>query len=365
MKMTKKNLIYLLCVLCLSACEKSNSNGFPQSESINPNYITRTQYDHMLEIKKLGEEASQLMLQTKESKIIELKNNIDRFTEENQLLRTNIKSLNWFLESKHDKDRREIALWGADNWFWVHECSEWSINGSWFPLCQFTDQEIQKADQMVGKGYPIEPTEILLYMPLALGYLFLMGLAMIFAAGVLLWSLLQGFLWMFTKPGKALLFELDPLYRAKIIGLYKESYIPFEEQAKKEKLLAKNAQRSLELIENRSVNAKKILDNLEIKINENNSLFEESQRRNNQVNKEYKKIIENCIDHFLQESHRREIYIKKLRQNLMFPISRQFEEFSGMAPTQETLRKIESSELKTLLVLNNFDEDEFDIEFPG
>ena len=46
---------------------------------------------------------------------------------------------------------------------------------------------------------------------------------------------------------------------------------------------------------------------------------------------------------FLSESYRRDKYLQKLREFLTNPVSRQFQDFTGLAPTEETLRKIEKN----------------------
>jgi Fe2+ transport system protein B len=215
-------------------------------------------------------------------------------------------------------------------------------------LCQFTEREIEIAKKMVGKGYPIEPTSILLNMPFALGYLLLMGIAFIVIFGLLLQALLGAFVQAYTEPSKALLYEINPQFRANIDRQFEELYIPYEEAANRE-IAKTNIARSenTQLTENSSQMRYKI-NSQERLFLKNNRTLQEEQDQISIVKNEYSKIVEHCVDQFISESYRREAYLNKLREFLTNPVSRQFQDFTGLAPTDETLRKIEAAEKKEL-----------------
>jgi hypothetical protein len=293
-------------------------------------------------------ETATLAIQNKNGEIIHLNKNIDLITNENLQFRAQIGEYAWLLDSKNDKDRRELNSWGLTNWFWVYQCSQWYLNDLGFPLCQFTEHEIEMAEKMVDKGYPIEPTSILLYMPFALGYLLLVGIFFIFIIGLLLWGPLQGFLKAFTEPSKALLYAINPKFRAITDRQFEELYIPHEEAAMREIAKAKIAL-------SEQIQSKEKSEQMQIKIKsqekmivENIHTLEGMQNQIGIVRNEYNKIVQHCIDQFLSESYQRDKYLQKLREFLTNPINRKFQDFTGLAPTEETLRKIEAAELKQL-----------------
>lgn len=341
-------LSYCFWIVCLSACNPSNSNSAQQLGSSNPNYVARMQYDNMLNSKNQEIQTATLAIQNKDGEIIRLNKNIDRFIKENLQLRAQIQDDVWLLDLKNDKDRRELNSWGPTNWFWVYECSQWYLNDLGFPLCQFTEHEIEMAKKMVGKGYPLEPTSILLYMPFALGYLLLIGILFVVIFGLLLRALLRAFVQAYTEPSKALLYEINSKFRAEIDHQFKELYLPYEEAANREIAktnIAKSEHIQLTEKSNQLRNKLNSQDKLAL---EKNRTLEDLEEQIFIVKNEYSKIVEHCVDQFINESYRREKYLNKLREFLTNPVSRQFQDFTGLAPTDETLRKIEAAEKKEL-----------------
>jgi hypothetical protein len=335
-----------LLVLMLSACDYSKGVQQAQVEISNQNYVTRVQYDALY-----AEATKQILALNRLTE--NQKADITNFQKQNNLLTLKnteaskeINSLNWLLSEKNDADRRVLALWDEDNWFWVHECENSWAEKFGFSLCQFTDDQYKRAELMIGKGYPIEPSKLILNMPLAFGYTLLMYSAIILVFILLLWGLLMLALYLLPEPCKAILFEVNSSYRAEVLQRFAEANSPYKNEATH---ISLNIQKSLSDLDNLKKdikNANNTLCDQRQVIEENKLILQESESLIEATKREHFKTVNNCIDHFLSQADHRDMYIKKLRNFLMEPFNRDFEGFSGIAPTPETLMMIKASELK-------------------
>ena len=342
MNISKMITVFLL-LLSLIACDKAHDQ----------NYVTRVEYDAL--ITATNQEHNQQTnaytqyKKTAEDKIEALAKIADIFEKDNIQLKSEIQSKTWLLDKKNDIDQRELALWGQDDWFWVYQCSELRLTNLGFPLCQFTDSEINRARAMVGKGYPFDPQVTFESLPKALIHLCLLVIFIVVICGVLLWGILRGISLLLPKPCKALLFEINSKYRAKVICSFKDANFPYEKAAYLEIEKKNEAQIATAKTQEICNQNQRILKEQNDMIYKNKRILEEDKINQNISKIEGEIIVQHYTDFFVNLPNKREKFLEELKRHLNHPIGSQFPNFAGLAPTTETLKKIDASEFGKLL----------------
>ena len=340
---TNKIITCFLLFLSLIACGKQYDS----------NYVTRVDYDTLITAtnQKINQQTNAFTQYKKEAEdtIEALTKLKDIFEKDNIQLKSQIKTKTWLLDEKNDTDRRELELWGEKDWFWVYQCSEWHLTNLGFSVCQFTDSEIKRAREMIGKGYPFKPKVTFESLPGALIVLCVYFILIVFIFGVLLWSILTGISLLLPKPCKELLFEINSKYRAKVICSFKDANFPYEKAAYLEIEKKNEAQIATAKTQEICNQNQRILKEQNDMIYKNKRILEEDKIKQNISKIEGDKIVQHYIDFFVNLPNIREKFLKELKQHLNHPVGSKFPNFAGLAPTTETLKKIDASEFGKLL----------------
>jgi len=327
-----KLFCYVLWIVLLCACNNSQSNSNQQIVGNSQDSILRAQYNALLAVQSENEERLERALQLKNEEITRLTNNREQFITENMELRKVIQQKNQLLDSKNNEDRRALYLWGGTNWFWVHQCSQWNLVNLGFPLCQFTQEQQEAADRMVGQGYPIDPTNILLTIPFVIAYLGIVTC-------LLLWVIAMGLAWAVKRPCKEILFEVSPRYRQLVNQKYEDQLKAHEEEVLRMQLTLGDAHSQLGRVQSKIAQGSSALDQQDQQIAEKLQIIEDYGTQAEEAKAEYYKIVRNCVDFFIREANDRETYLQLLESHLMDPTSEDFEKYTGMTPTERAQEK--------------------------
>lgn len=316
MNLMKPIFIWAL-ILFLSACDDHNSISLVEHN--------RQISEKDVQIKQLNEGYKEL-----NQKFADL-------TAKEKLVTEELKEKKRLLDDKNAVERR-MWEWNNDNWYWVNACSKPWFGAILFPWCGYSDKEFEIAKKRDGQGYSRDPASIILYIPVVLLYFFSSFFVCLYA----LYWLIKSILKKLAPFAAAVRFKYSLSYRMELRNKYKNK-IASHKARLREKI--EEAEAKLLEAEKKLAEADAHRYDVDIATTESSlrnwALQGDIEKANEEIEiikNEKQNLINNCIHDFTNRANSEKEYLDKIRQFLNNPISRDFEKFSGLSPTPETLK---------------------------